>query len=43
MYQQNSGCVALGEGDGMGGVDTEYVVASACSGMEGGVIQAYVG
>ena len=27
----------------MGGVDTEYVVASACSGIEGGVVQAYVG
>ena len=30
------------EGEGRGGAVTEYVVAEMCSGMAGGVIQAYV-
>ena len=33
----------MGQGQGRGGVVTEQVVVEVCSGMEGGVIQAYVG
>ena len=31
------------EGEGKGGPVTEWVVAEVCSGMLGGVIQAYAG
>ena len=42
LVRWSAGCLAWRPSEGRGGPITEWVVVEVCSGMERGVIQAYV-